>query len=188
MKKLFGGFIALLKKRFVFLRTTISGFDIHKQTNKSSKVDTLSYKTKSANRKTVKKEWILVDANDQVLGRLASKVAVILRGKHKPDFTPHVDCGDNVIIINADKVKLTGKKMSDRQYFRHTGYPGGQVIDTPERLMARKPGAVVENAIRGMLPKNRLGRELFRNLHVYAGAEHPHEAQQPRELKLNDIK
>jgi large subunit ribosomal protein L13 len=188
LKKLFDWFIALLKKRFVFLRTTISGFDIHKQTNKSSKVDTLSYKTKSANRSTVKKEWILVDANDQVLGRLASKVAVILRGKHKPDFTPHVDCGDNVIIINADKVKLTGKKMSDRQYFRHTGYPGGQVIDTPERLMARKPGAVVENAIRGMLPKNRLGRELFRNLHVYPGAEHPHEAQQPRELKLNDIK
>ena len=170
------------------MRTTISGFDIHKQPNKSSKVDTLSYKTKSANKETVKKEWILVDANDQVLGRLASKVAVILRGKHKPNFTPHVDCGDNVIIINADKVKLTGKKRSDKQYFRHTGYPGGFVTETPEKLFARKPGAVVENAVRGMLPKNRLGRQLFRNLYVYTGEEHPHEGQQPKEIKLNDIK
>ena len=151
-------------------------------------MDTLSYKTKSANRETVKKDWILIDAKDQILGRLASKTAVILRGKHKPDYTPHVDCGDNVIIINAEKIKLTGKKMTDRKYFRHTGYPGGQVIDTPEKLLARKPHAVVEKAVKGMLPKNRLGSQLFRNLHVYVGSEHPHEAQQPKEIKLNDIK
>lgn len=151
-------------------------------------MDTLSYKTKSLNKESVKKEWVLVDANDQVLGRLASRVAFILRGKHKPGFTPHVDCGDMVIIINAEKVKLTGKKRTDKQYFRHTGYPGGQVIDTPEKLFARKPGSVVEKAVRGMLPKNRLGRELFRNLHVYVGPDHSHEAQQPKEINLNDIK
>jgi len=151
-------------------------------------VDTLSYKTKSANKESVKKEWVLIDANDQVLGRLASKAAFILRGKNKTNFTPHVDCGDYVIIINAEKIKLTGKKMTDKQYFRHTGYPGGQVIDTPEKLLAKKPGSVVEKAIKGMLPKNRLGSELFRNLHVYVGSEHPHEAQQPKELKLTDIK
>ena len=151
-------------------------------------MDTLSYKTKSANKESVKKEWVLIDANDQVLGRLASKAAFILRGKNKTNFTPHVDCGDYVIIINAEKIKLTGKKMTDKQYFRHTGYPGGQVIDTPEKLLAKKPGSVVEKAIKGMLPKNRLGSELFRNLHVYVGSEHPHEAQQPKELKLTDIK
>ena len=151
-------------------------------------MDTLSYKTKSANKESVKKEWVLIDANDQVLGRLASKAAIILRGKNKTNFTPHVDCGDYVIIINAEKIKLTGKKMTDKQYFRHTGYPGGQVIDTPEKLLAKKPGSVVEKAIKGMLPKNRLGSELFRNLHVYVGSEHPHEAQQPKELKLTDIK
>jgi len=151
-------------------------------------VDTLSYKTKSANKETVNKEWVLVNAEGEVLGRLASKVAKILRGKHKPSFTPHVDCGDNVIIINAAKVKLTGKKMTDKRYFRHTGYPGGQVIDTPEKLLAKKPGSVVEKAIKGMLPKNRLGSELFRNLHVFVGPGHTHEAQQPKEINLNDIK
>ena len=151
-------------------------------------MDTLSYKTKSANKESVKKEWVLIDANDQVLGRLASKAAIILRGKNKTNFTPHVDCGDYVIIINAEKIKLTGKKMTDKQYFRHTGYPGGQIKETPARLLARKPGALVEKAIKGMLPKNRLGSELFRNLHVYVGSEHPHEAQQPKELKLTDIK
>lgn len=151
-------------------------------------MDTLSYKTKSANKESVKKEWVLVDAKDQVLGRLASRVAYILRGKHKPSFTPHVDCGDNVIIINAEKVKLTGKKRTDKRYFRHTGYPGGQVIESPENLFARKPGAVVEKAVRGMLPKSRLGREMFRNMHVYVGPDHQHEAQQPKEINLNDIK
>jgi len=148
----------------------------------------LSYKTKSASKATVKKDWILVNAEDQVLGRLASKVAKLLRGKYKPDFTPHVDGGDYVIIINAEKVKLTGKKLSDKKYFRHTGYPGGQVIDTPEVLFGRKPTAVVEKAVKGMLPKNRLGREMFRNLYVYAGPDHPHEAQKPKEINLNDIK
>ena len=151
-------------------------------------MDTLSYKTKSANKASVKKGWVLIDANDEVLGRLSSKVAVILRGKNKPGFTPHVDCGDNVIIINAEKVKLTGNKRTDKQYFRHTGYPGGQSIDTPEVLFAKKPGAVIEKAVKGMLPKNRLGRELFRNLHVYVGSEHPNEAQQQKEIKLKYFK
>jgi large subunit ribosomal protein L13 len=151
-------------------------------------VDTLSYKTKSANKGTVKKEWLLVNAEDQVLGRLASKVATLLRGKHKPDFTPHVDGGDFVIIINAEKVKLTGNKLTGKQYFRHTGYPGGQVIDTPEDLFRKKPAAVVEKAVKGMLPKNRLGSELFRNLHVVVGPEHKYEAQKPKEINLNDIK
>ena len=151
-------------------------------------MDTLSYKTKSANKQNVKKEWVLVDAEGEVLGRLASKVAKILRGKHKPNFTPHIDCGDNVIIINAEKDKLTGKKMTDKRYFRHTGYPGGQVIDTPEKLLARKPGSVVEKAVKGMLPKNRLGSELFRNLHVFIGPDHTHDAQKPKQLNLNDIK
>jgi large subunit ribosomal protein L13 len=151
-------------------------------------VNTLSYKTVSANKETVQKEWFVVDASGEVLGRLASKVALVLRGKHKPSYTPHVDCGDNVIVINAEKVKLTGKKMTDKQYFRHTGYPGGQRIDTPESLLAKKPEAVVEKAVRGMLPKNRLGSAIFRNLYVYVGESHPHEAQQPKKLDLNTIK
>jgi len=151
-------------------------------------VDTLSYKTKSANKATVKKEWLLINAEDQVLGRLASKVATLLRGKHKPDFTPHVDSGDYVIVINAEKVKLTGKKLTDKKYFRHTGYPGGQVVESPEDLFRKKPAAVVEKAVKGMLPKSRLGSELFRNLHVIIGPEHTHEAQQPKEINLNSIK
>jgi large subunit ribosomal protein L13 len=136
----------------------------------------------------VEKEWFLVDARDEVLGRLASKVAMILRGKNKPSFTPHVDCGDHVIVINAEKVKLTGNKMAEKQYVRHTGYPGGQRTETPESLMSKKPEAVVEKAIRGMLPKNRLGSEIFRNLHVFAGENHPHEAQQPKKLDLKNLK
>ena len=151
-------------------------------------MNTLSYKTISANKETVQKEWFIVDAKDEVLGRLASKVAKILRGKHKPSFTPHVDCGDNVIIINAEKIKLTGKKMTDKRYFRHTGYPGGQRIESPEDLLRRKPQAVVEKAVTGMLPKNRLGSKIFNNLFVYVGEQHPHEAQQPKKLDLNSIK
>jgi large subunit ribosomal protein L13 len=151
-------------------------------------VNTLSYKTVSANKETVQKEWFVVDAKDEVLGRLASKVAMILRGKHKPGFTPHVDCGDNVIVINADKVKLTGNKMTQKQYVRHTGYPGGQRTQSPEDLLRKKPEAVVEKAVKGMLPKNRLGSAIFRNLHVFAGETHPHEAQQPKKLDLNNIK
>ncbi|MDD3034395.1 MAG: 50S ribosomal protein L13 [Bacteroidales bacterium] len=150
-------------------------------------MDTLSYKTVSANEATVVKEWVVIDATDQVLGRLASRVARILRGKHKPSFTPHVDCGDNVIIINATKVRLTGNKLTDRVYVRHTGYPGGQRFATPKELLTRKPLAVVEHAIKGMLPKNKLGAEMFRNLYVYEGAEHPHQAQQPKVINLNEI-
>ena len=151
-------------------------------------MDTLSYKTVSANKATVQKEWILVDAKDEVLGRLASKVAKILRGKNKPSFTPHVDCGDNVIVINASQIKLTGNKMTQKQYVSHSGYPGGQKFITPEALLAKKPIAVIEKAVKGMLPKNRLGRELFRNLYVYEGSEHAQEAQKPKKVDLNSIK
>jgi len=151
-------------------------------------MNTLSYKTVSANQATVTKEWVLIDAENEVLGRLATKAARLLRGKLKTNYTPHVDCGDNVIIINAEKIILTGKKMDDKVYTRHTGYPGGQRFATPKELLAKKPIAVVEAAIRGMLPKNRLGRELFRNLYVYAGPEHQHQAQQPKTINLNSIK
>jgi len=151
-------------------------------------VNTLSYKTVSANKETVQKEWFVVDAKDEVLGRLASKVALILRGKHKPSFTPHVDCGDNVIVVNAEKIKLTGNKMVKKQYIRHTGYPGGQRSQTPEDLLSKKPEAVVEKAVKGMLPKSRLGSAIFNNLYVFAGENHPHEAQQPKKLDLNTIK
>ena len=151
-------------------------------------MNTLSYKTASANKDTVQKEWFIVDAKDEILGRLASKIAYILRGKHKPSFTPHVDCGDNVIVINAEKIKLTGKKMTEKQYIRHTGYPGGQRTQTPEDLLSKKPEAVVEKAIKGMLPKSRLGSAIFNNLHVFAGEMHPHDAQQPKKLDLNTIK
>jgi large subunit ribosomal protein L13 len=151
-------------------------------------VDTLSYKTKSANKATVQKDWYVVDATNEVLGRLSSKVAKILRGKNKPDFTPHVDCGDNVIIINAEKIRLTGNKLSDKEYVRYTGYPGGQRFETPESVLAKHPERVVEMAVRGMLPKNKLGDAIYRNLYVYVGANHSHEAQQPKELNLNSIK
>ncbi|MFO8086308.1 MAG: 50S ribosomal protein L13 [Bacteroidales bacterium] len=151
-------------------------------------MDTLSYKTRSAKKETVEKNWVLVDAEDQVLGRLASKVAYILRGKHKPDFTPHVDNGDNVVIINAEKIRLTGAKMTDKQYVRHTGYPGGQRFSTPQELLKKHPERIIEKAVKGMLPKNRLGSDLYRNLFVYAGADHPHQAQEPKKTDLNSIK
>jgi large subunit ribosomal protein L13 len=151
-------------------------------------VDTLSFKTKSANSATVDKKWVVVDASEQVLGRLATGVAFLIRGKHKTDFTPHVDCGDNVIVINAEKVQLTGNKWSDKEYVRHTGHPGGQRIVTADELMAKNPIAMVEKAVKGMLPKNRLGRQLYRNLYVYAGEMHPHEAQKPEKISLNSIK
>ena len=150
-------------------------------------MDTLSYKTVSANQATVTKNWVVIDATDLVLGRLASRVALILRGKNKANYTPHVDCGDNVIIVNASKVRLTGKKLTDKVYVRHTGYPGGQRFATPKELLDRKPLAVVEQAVKGMLPKNRLGAQLFRNLFVYEGPEHPHQAQQPKQINLNEI-
>jgi len=147
-------------------------------------VDTLSYKTISANKATVEKAWVVVDAENQILGRLCSEIAKIIRGKHKPSFTPHVDCGDQVIVINADKVRLTGKKMTEKVYIRHTGYPGGQRFSTPREVLVKNPRGVVEAAVKGMLPKNRLGRELFHNLFVYAGPVHPHAAQQPKEIKF----
>jgi len=151
-------------------------------------MNTLSYKTVSANKKTVTKEWVLIDAENQVLGRLASVAAILLRGKHKTNFTPHVDCGDNVIIINADKIRLTGKKWDAKEYIRHSGYPGGQRSITAKELMAKNPIAMVEKAVKGMLPKNRLGAEMFRNLNVTEGTEHKHEAQKPKKININDIR
>lgn len=150
-------------------------------------MDTLSYKTISANEKTVNKEWVVVDATDQILGRLCTKVAKLLRGKYKPNYTPHVDCGDNVIIINADKVRLTGKKWTDRIYYTYTGYPGGQREHTPASIMAKKDGAdkLLRRVVKGMLPKNRLGAKLLSNMYVYEGAEHKHEAQQPKVIDIN---
>jgi len=153
-------------------------------------VDTLSYKTVSANKVTAQKEWVVVDATDQVLGRLGSKVAKLLRGKYKPNFTPHVDCGDNVIIINADKVKLTGNKWEDRIYLSYTGYPGGQRAITPAALMARPNGEdkLLRKVVKGMLPKNKLGARLLGNLYVYAGAEHKQQAQTPKSIDINTLK
>jgi len=151
-------------------------------------VDTLSYKTVSANKATVTKEWVLVDATDVVLGRLASKVAKILRGKNKPSFTPHVDCGDNVIIINAEKVRLTGNKLNDKIYLSYSGYPGGQRKQTPAELMAKYPERLIEKAVKGMLPKNRLGSKIYGNMKVYVGPVHEQEAQNPRVIDLNTIK
>jgi len=151
-------------------------------------VNTLSYKTISANSATVQKEWLVVDAEGQALGRLASNVAKLIRGKHKTNYTPHVDCGDNVIILNAEKVSLTGNKMAEKEYVWHTGFPGGQKSATAEEMMTKNARKVVEKAVKGMLPKNRLGSVLFKNLYVYEGAEHKHEAQQPKVINLNEIK
>ena len=151
-------------------------------------MNTLSYKTVSANAASVEKNWVVVDAEGQTLGRLASKVALLIRGKRKPNYTPHVDCGDNVIIVNAEKVVLSGNKMTDKTYVWHTGYPGGQRTTNPEQTMPKFPERIVEKAVKGMLPKNRLGAELFRNLHVYAGPEHKNEAQKPTVININEIK
>ena len=151
-------------------------------------MNTLSYKTVSANKNTVTKEWVLIDAENQVLGRLASAAAILLRGKHKTNYTPHVDCGDNVIIINADKIRLTGNKWDAKEYIRHSGYPGGQRSITAKELMAKNPIAIVEKAVKGMLPKNKLGAEMFRNLNVTEGTEHKHEAQKPKKININDIR
>ena len=151
-------------------------------------MNTLSYRTVSANKATVEKEWVLVDAEGQTLGRLAAVVALMLRGKHKTSFTPHVDCGDNVIVINAEKVSLTGNKMADKEYIRHTGYPGGQRIVKANELMKKHPIRLIEYAVKGMLPKNRLGAALYKNLYVYEGNEHKHEAQKPKLIDLKTIK
>ena len=148
-------------------------------------MDTLSYKTISANKENADKKWLLVDAEGQNLGRIASEIAKLLRGKHKPNFTPHADCGDYVIVINAEKIKLTGKKWDQKVYMRYTGYPGGQRTRTATEVMARKPFSMVEEAVRGMLPKNTLCRALFRNMHVYVGQNHKHEAQEPKSIIFN---
>ena len=147
-------------------------------------MDAISYKTQSVNSKTAEKSWLIVDAENQVLGRLCSEIAKVLRGKTKPSYTPHMDCGDNVIVINAHKVRLTGNKMDEKEYIRHTGYPGGQRFSSPAQLLKTFPERIVEKAVRGMLPKNRLGDALYRNLYVYASTEHPHAAQQPKEIKF----
>ncbi|MBC3756783.1 50S ribosomal protein L13 [Hyunsoonleella sp. SJ7] len=150
-------------------------------------MDTLSYKTISANKATVDKQWVVVDAENQALGRLASKVAKLLRGKHKPNFTPHVDCGDNVIVINAEKINLSGNKWNDKTYIRHTGYPGGQRSLTATEMFGKNPARLVEKSVKGMLPKNKLGSALFRNLTVVVGTEHKHEAQKPKAINLNEF-
>ena len=146
-------------------------------------MNTLSYKTQSANAASVERKWHVVDAEGEIVGRLATKIAHVLRGKHKPDFTPHFDNGDHVVVINADKVRFTGQKFNQKEYLRHTGYPGGQRKATPRQLMARKPEIVLEHAVRGMLPKTKLGRAQFKKLYVYTGTDHPHTAQKPQELK-----
>lgn len=151
-------------------------------------MDTLSYKTISANKATVDKEWLLVDAQGEVLGRLASKVAKLLRGKFKASYTPHVDCGDNIIVINAEKVRLTGNKIQDRVHFRHSGYPGGQRAVNPAEILSKQPEKLIQNAVKGMLPKNRLGRKIYGNLHIFVGGEHTHEAQKPKSINLNSLK
>ena len=150
-------------------------------------MNTQSYKTVSATPATVNKEWVVIDATDLALGRLASRVALILRGKNKPYFTPHIDCGDNVIILNADKVKLSGKKMTDKVYVRYTGHPGGQRFSTPKEILAKRPTELVRMAVKGMLPKNRLGSKLLNNLYLYQGSEHPHEAQKPKTITLHAL-
>lgn len=151
-------------------------------------MDALSYKTKFANKASAEKEWLLVDAENEVVGRLASKVAILLRGKHKTSFTPHSDSGSNVIIINAAKVRFTGKKTTDKEYIRYTGYPGGQRFATPKILLGSKPEEILTHAIHGMLPKNRLGRVQNTNVRIFAGAEHNMEAQKPKKVDLSKIK
>ncbi len=151
-------------------------------------MDTLSYKTVSGNKETAKKEWLLIDAEGEIVGRLASRIAMLLRGKHKPDFTPHADMGDYVVVVNADKVVFTGKKMSDKEYITYSGRPGGQKRITPKQMLEKKPEAILKNAVKGMLPKNRLGRAIIKNLHLFAGPEHIHGAQKPRTIDLKTIK
>jgi large subunit ribosomal protein L13 len=151
-------------------------------------VNTLSYRTISANKETVTKEWVVVDAQNQALGRLSTKVAKLLRGKYKTNFTPHVDCGDNVIVINAEKIRLTGKKWTDRVHFTHTGYQGGQIIRTPRDIFEKNPAGLIELSVKGMLPKTKLGNAIHKNLHVYSGTEHKHDGQKPKKIDINSLK
>ncbi len=170
-----------MKKRNLLLHTLLKKRLFNR---KSSVVDTLSYKTKSARKEDVQHGWYIIDAEGETLGRMASKIATVLRGKHKPSYTPHVDCGDHVIVVNAGKVRLTGSKMEQKEYLRYSGYPGGQKSETLRHLLNRKPEIVVENAVKGMLPKNKLGRAMFKKLYVYAGGQHPHAAQKPEPFKF----
>jgi large subunit ribosomal protein L13 len=142
-------------------------------------------KTYSAKPESVQREWFIVDAAEQTLGRLATEIALRLKGKHKPEYTPHVDTGDYIVVINADKIRVTGKKTTDKMYYRHTGYPGGLRSISFDKLIDHKPEMVIEQAVKGMLPKNPLGRDMYRKLKVYAGSEHPHAAQQPQTLEIN---
>ncbi|NNE26827.1 MAG: 50S ribosomal protein L13 [Saprospiraceae bacterium] len=142
-------------------------------------MDTLSYKTKSANKQTVERKWYIVDAEDKIVGRLATKMATVLRGKHKASYTPHVDTGDCIIVLNADKIRFTGSKMDQKEYITYSGYPGGQKRRTAKEMMVKNPTAIIENAVRGMLPKNKLGRAMIKKLYIYTGSEHPHAAQKP---------
>lgn len=151
-------------------------------------MDTLSYKTISVSKANANKQWVVVDAEGQMLGRLASKVAKLLRGKYKPSYTPHADCGDNVIVINAEKIQLSGAKFETKEYLRHTGYPGGQRVQTARQIIAKYPERLVEKAVKGMLPKNKLGAAIFRNLRVYVGEQHNQEAQNPTLINLNELK
>jgi len=150
-------------------------------------MDHLSFKTVSVNKANANKGWVVIDAGDNTLGRVSSQVANILRGKHKPSFTPNSDCGDSVIVINADKLRVTGKKMTDKIYVTHSGYPGGQKRKSMREVMEKSSTRVIEHAVRGMLPHNRLGREQFRSLFVYEGNEHPHAAQQPKSVDLTNL-
>ena len=150
-------------------------------------MNTSSFKTISANKKTVEKNWVLVDADGQTLGRLASKVATLLRGKHKPNFTPHVDCGDNVIVINSKKINLSGNKWEQKKYIRYTGYPGGQRSLSALEQSGKNPNSIIEKSVKGMLPKNKLGASLFRNLHVFSDSDHKFEAQKPSKIDLNKV-
>lgn len=147
-------------------------------------MDTRSYKTISAKKETVERKWYVIDAEGEVVGRLCSRIAHVLRGKHKPSFTPHVDTGDYIIVVNADKVRFTGQKFFQKEYQTYSGYQGGQKIATARELMAKKPFAIIERGVKGMLPKNRLGRAMFKKLFVYAGPEHPHAAQQPEKFNF----
>ncbi len=188
--------ITRFKAGEVFGRTAADGESTYSSINQTFNVDTLSYKTLTPNEQQCNREWVVIDATDQVLGRLCSAVALILRGKNKPTYSPFVECGDNVIIINADKVRLTGNKWTDREYLRYTGYPGGQRVSTPELLMQKsfnkhiKPGfnPLFTKVVKGMLPKNRLGRRIIENMHVYNGPQHPHEAQNPKVIDINTIR
>lgn len=146
--------------------------------------DTLSYKTKSSRKEDVERDWFIIDATNQTVGRMCTQIAHVLRGKHKPSYTPHIDDGDSVIVINAEKVRFTGSKWDDKEYLRYSGYPGGLRRRTAKEQLEKKPISIVEKAVKGMLPKNRLGRQMFKKLHVYEGGEHPHAAQKPKELKF----